>query len=117
MQRLSSVFPFTKQFLETVWKFQIGLDVGCSEWPKQGEEVQFWPLEPLNTGDPRPLQLFSRQSLVGEFCELRLFQNSRKLAVTSSPAGKGTGLISWLSGGPLPIGAVGTHGYLSFLIK
>ncbi len=36
---------------ETVWKIRIGLDLGCSGWPKQGEDVPSGPLEPLETGD------------------------------------------------------------------
>ena len=36
--------------LETVWKLRMGIDLGCSEWPKQGEDVLSRSLEPLNKG-------------------------------------------------------------------
>ncbi len=41
---------FTEVPGETVWKIQIGLDLGCSKWPKQEEDVPSRPLEPLTTG-------------------------------------------------------------------
>jgi hypothetical protein len=48
--------------LETVWKFRIGLDLACSEWPKQGEVVPFRPLEPPNKGDQEPFSFFQTVS-------------------------------------------------------
>src|SRR5215211_2110575 len=46
------------ELLETVWKIRIGLDLGCSEGPKQGEDVPSRPLVPLNTGDQEPSGYF-----------------------------------------------------------
>ena len=43
---------------ETVWEIRMGHDLGCSEWPKQDEEVPSRPLEPLNTGDQDPSGYF-----------------------------------------------------------
>jgi hypothetical protein len=43
---------------ETVWKIRIGLALGCSEGPKQGEDIPSRPLEPLNTGDQDPFSYF-----------------------------------------------------------
>ena len=52
-------FPlFTLVRGETVWKIGIGADVGCSEWPKQDEDVPLRPLEPLETGDQVPSSYF-----------------------------------------------------------
>ncbi len=44
--------------LETVWKLRIGLDLGCSERPKQGEVVPFRRLEPPNKRDQEPFSYF-----------------------------------------------------------
>jgi hypothetical protein len=47
---------------ETVWKIRIGLDLGCSEWPKQGEDVPSHPLEPLNTANEELSAIFQTVS-------------------------------------------------------
>src|SRR5215216_120597 len=49
---------FSGSFRETVWKIRIGLDLGCSEWPKQGGDVPSHPLEPLSTGNEEPSSYF-----------------------------------------------------------
>jgi hypothetical protein len=43
---------------KAVSKIRIGVDLGCSEWPKQREDVPSHPFEPLNIGDQDPSSYF-----------------------------------------------------------
>ncbi len=55
---------------ETIWKTRVGLDMGCGEYPKQGEEVRPCRLELVNTYDQAPLQAIFQTVSEDQFSDI-----------------------------------------------
>ena len=63
---------FTRVRGETVWKLRTGSVSWSHEAAQRGEIAHFSALGVTEKRLIRPVQIFSRQSLEGEFCELRV---------------------------------------------